>query len=182
MQICFGKLRNLICGIWLNQNHIWKAWKFWILGICEFGNCGFPDLVKWANSEFRIVGMSELGISGKCEARILGEPQFGESSIGKSWIREILQHVQNCSNSSTAHFPQNTFSTSQILKNTSNSNFQLPVSLKFQLLNYPGFSFRLCFTILGTQTSRQKTYNHDGKCTIPTVSAPFRRNTHHPDG
>ena len=97
-------------------------------------------------------------------------------------IREILQHVQNCSNSSTAHFPQNTFPTSQILKNTSNSNFQLPVSLKFQLLIYPGFSFRLCFTILGTQTSRQKTYNHDGKCTIPTVSAPFRRNMHHPDG
>ena len=163
---------------------MWKTWKSQNWGIYEFWNCGFRDLVKCAISEFRIVGMSDLGIAGMCEARILGEPQFGESSIGKSWIREILQHVQNCSNSSTAHFPQNTFSTSQILKITSNSNFQLPVpaSLKFQLFIYPGFSIRWCFTILGTQTSRQKTYNHDGKCTTPTVSAPLRRNTHHPDG
>ena len=142
--------------------------------------------MKCAISEFRIVGMSDLGISVMCEARILGEPLENRNSenraSGNHEFDRYFNMLKNCSNSSTAHFPQNTLPTSQILKNSSNSNFQLPVSLKFQLLIYPGFSFRLCFTILGTQTSRRKTYNHDGKCTIPTVSAPFRRNTHHPDG
>ena len=71
--------------------HIWRTEQFRTWRIYVFGSCGFWDLLKLTILDFRIVGISELGISAMCEAKILGNQEFGKLRIWNS--RHLENHI-----------------------------------------------------------------------------------------